>query len=209
MRPVVDENLNGFGSARARTLRTVASLTQAQLDFSVRAGQWSIGEVLDHLLLVEALYRGEIVQLVELKRAGRPAYLKRSFTHMNGSPFYLPDVVLSWLDVPLGIVNRFIPDAVRDLVTEYPIVPVRNPDGATPRPRRPGPDLRGELVSSLAETRALITANADLDYSQMVSEHPLLGANDVGRMLAFLARHERRHDKQIDRVRTDRRFPRA
>ena len=51
--------------------RTVAALTQPQLDFSPRTGRWSIGEVLDHLLLVEAAYRSEIAQLVELQRSGR------------------------------------------------------------------------------------------------------------------------------------------
>ena len=48
--------LNLPATARAATVRLVAPLNQAQLDFSPQAGTWSIGEILDHLLLVEALY---------------------------------------------------------------------------------------------------------------------------------------------------------
>ena len=207
--PVTDTALSGLGPARIRTLRAIASLTQPQLDFSPREGRWSIGETVDHLLLAEALYRGEIGRLVELRRAGQQAYIRRSFADMNGAPFHLPDMVLSWLEVPLGIANRFIPDVVRDFLTEHVIVPVRNPDQATPRPRRPGADLRRELLSSLEQTRTLVLGNADLDFSQMVSEHPLTGASDIRQMLTFLASHERRHHAQMDRVRSDPRFPRS
>ena len=206
---MVDDGLNALGAARARTLRTVASLSQAQLDFSPRAGRWSIGEVVDHLLLAEGLYREEIARLAKLGRAGRPAYLRRSFADMNGAPFFLPDIVLSWLDAPFSILSRLIPDALRAFATEYPILPIRNPDAATPRPRRRATELRDELLSSLQHTRALIASNADLDFTTMVSEHPLTGANDVGHMLTFLANHERRHYRQIDRVKSDSAFPRA
>jgi len=105
------------------------------------------------------------------------------------------------------MMSRAMPDLVRRLVTEFPLVPTRNPDRATPLRGRNANDLRTDLARSLADTRALLAANADLDFSRMISEHPLTGAADVPRMLAFLAQHERRHQSQIDRVRRDRRFP--
>ena len=206
---MIDAALGGLAAVRALTLRTVAPLTQQQLEFSPRAGRWSIGEVLDHILLAEAAYRAEISLLIDLKRGGQRPHIARSFADMNGAPFHLPDLVMSWLAVPLGIMNQFIPDALRDLAVEYAIVPVRNPDQATPRPRRPGADLRAELVSSPEAMRALIASNADLDFTEMISAHPLTGVSNVERMLTFLARHERRHQKQIDRVRRDPRYPRV
>jgi uncharacterized damage-inducible protein DinB len=193
--------------ARAQTVRLAAPLSQPQLDFTPRAGRWSIGEVLDHLLLAEGLYRGEILQLVELARAGRRPYLRRTFNDINVSPLFLPDALLSWLETPFTIMNHFVPDALRDFVTEFPFVPTRNPDRATPRPRRAGIELRSGLLSSMADTRAIITANADLDFGAMVSEHPLTGPSTVPQILAFLARHERRHQTQIAGVSGDRRFP--
>ena len=209
VRLTVGESLKSLEAARSRSVSLAAPLSQAQLDFAPRAGRWSIGEVLDHLMLAEEMYRGEIAQLVQLARAGRRPYLRRTFDDFNVSPLFLPDAVLSWLDTPLTIMNHFVPDAVRDLVTEFPIVPTRNSDRATPRPRRGATELRTGLLSSLAETRALITTNADLDFSTMVSEHPLTGPSDVPQILSFLARHEQRHRVQIDGVRADRRFPSA
>ena len=201
------DELNELASARADTLRLVAPLAQPQLDFSPRPGQWSIGEVVDHLLLAEELYRGEIARLIELKRSGRRPYLKRSFDDINVSPLHLPDVVLPWLAMPFTVMNYFVPAIVRELATEYLPLPMRNPDRATPRSRRRGDELRAGLVASLAETRLLLTTNAELDFREMISEHPLTGASNVPQILAFLARHERRHQGQIGRVKADPRFP--
>lgn len=196
-----------FAAARGRTVAIAAPLTQAQLDFSPRAGRWSIGEVLDHLLRAESLYRGEIARLVELVRAGDRPYIRRTFSDVNVAPLYIPDLFLPLFDIPFSIVNRFVPQAVRDFAVEYPLLPMRNPTIATPRRARPGLELRDELVSSLERTRTLLVSNADLPFEQMVSEHPLMGVANVPEILAFLARHERRHQSQIEKVRSDGRFP--
>jgi hypothetical protein len=201
------DSLIAFATARAATLRVVAPLSQEQIDFTPAPRKWSVGEILDHLLLAEALYRDEIAGLVGLKRAGKRAYVRRSFGEINVSPFGLPDVVLSWLTVPFTAANVFIPGFLRDLMVQYAVLPVRNPGRTTPRGRRPAPELRAELLSSLAATRRLISSNADLDFRELVSEHPLTGANTVPGIFSFLASHERRHQTQIRRVRSARGFP--
>jgi hypothetical protein len=199
--------LADFDAARARTLRMVASLSQHQLDFTPGGGRWSVGELLDHLLLTQQVYQDDVVELISLKRSGRRAYLRHTFRDLNIAPLFLPDRVLPWLDLPLRLMNRVVPDAVRDLMTALPIVPARNPDRSTPRARRPGADLRSDLVSSAAGLRELLAANADLDFRELVSEHPLTGASHVPRMLTFLAQHERRHQRQIEAVTAERKFP--
>lgn len=199
--------LNAPATARAATVRLVAPLNQTQLDFSPQPGKWSIGEVLDHLLLVEVLYRKEIERLIALKRAGQRPYIRRTFADVNVSPLYLPDMLLPFLALPLTIANMFIPSFVRDLATEYAVIPTRNPDGTTPRAHRPAAELRADLLTSQAYIREVLVVNADLDFSEMVSEHPLTGASNVPAMLAFLARHERRHQGQIARLKADQRFP--
>lgn len=206
---MIDQSVAAFTAARAQTIAAVAPLTQAQLDFRPRQGSWSIGEVADHLLLAEALYRGEIEQLIEMVRKGERPYLRRSFADVNVAPFYLPTAVLSMLEVPFGIMSRMIPQSVRSVVTQYPLLPTRNPDIATPRPGRPGADLRRDLTDSLVRTRTLITANTGMDFSAMVSEHPLTGATNVEQIFGFLALHERRHHVQMERVRTNAQFPPA
>jgi hypothetical protein len=198
-----------FAAARGRTVAIAAPLTQVQLDFSPRSGRWSIGQVIDHVMLAEDLYRGEIARLIELVRAGKRPYLRRTFSDVNVSPLFVPDVFLPMFDLPFTIMNRFIPQAVRDFAVEYPLLPMRNPTIATPRAGRPGAELRGQLVSSLERTHTLLASNVDLPFEQMVSEHPLMGVANVPHILAFLARHERRHHSQVERVRSDATFPRA
>jgi uncharacterized damage-inducible protein DinB len=204
---VVGERLQAFAGVRAQTLAMLAPLSQAQLDFSPRPGRWSIGEIADHLRLSELLWRDEIGRLVALARAGKPARLKRSFAEVNVSPLHIPTGVLSMLEGSFSFINRFVPDAVIGLITEFPILPTRNPDAATPCTHRPAAALAVELTAAIDETRRLISDNADLDFEAMTSEHPLMGANNVPRILTFLARHERRHHGQIDAVKTASRFP--
>lgn len=202
------DRLNEFASVRALTLAAISPLSQAQLDFSPRPGRWSIGEIADHMLLAESQYRDEIGRLIDLLRAGRRPYIKRSFAEANVSPFFLPDSVLSLLDVPLSIVGRFVPDAVRAVITELPLLPTRNPDFATPRPKRQAAAITTDLAWSINRTRDLIVANPDVDFTQLISEHPLMGRTNVPQILTFLARHERRHQAQMERVRGEPGFPR-
>lgn len=203
------DRLTEFASVRALTLAAIGPLSRAQLEFSPRPDRWSVGEIADHLLLSEELYRGIFVQLVELARAGQPTYRRHSFADVNVAPLHLPNAMLSWMEVPIGVMNRLIPDSVIALLTEYPILPTRNPDIATPRPRRPAAELKADLAGSIVKTRAIIESNADLDFDQMVSEHPLTGRTNVAQILTFLALHERRHQGQMEGVRVGPRFPRA
>jgi uncharacterized damage-inducible protein DinB len=201
------DRLNEFASVRALTIAAVGPLSEAQLEFSPRPGRWSVGEIADHLLLAEDLYRGIVVQLVGLARAGQPTVRQYSFAEVNVAPLHLPNAVLSWMAVPLSLVNRVIPDGVLSLMMEYPILPTRTPDVARPRAGRPGADLKADLAGSIVMTRALIESNADLDFNQLISEHPVTGRTNIAQILTLLARHERRHQGQMEGVRADPRFP--
>ena len=66
-----------------------------------------------------------------------------------------------------------------------------------------------DLEHGVARTKALVFDNAGLDFEQMVSEHPLMGVSNVPQILTFLARHERRHQRQMEALRTRRGFPPA
>jgi uncharacterized damage-inducible protein DinB len=203
----IEPALAEFSAVRAATLRVMAPLTQAQLDFAPGSGRWSIGEILDHLLLAENLYRREIEGLIALKRAGKTPYLTRSFADVNVAPIFVPDAMLTWLELPFRLINRFVPSALREAMMEYPLMPMRNPDVGRPHAGRPAVDLRAELAGSLERTHAVLTANRDIDFSELVFDHPLMGTNNVPQILHFLAAHERRHQGQIDDVRRKRAFP--
>lgn len=203
------DRLTDLASVRALTLAAVTPLSQRQLDFSPRPDRWSIGEIADHLLLAERQYREEIGRLIALARSGQRPYIRRSFAEANVAPLFIPDAVLSMLDVPFSLFGRFVPDAVRAVITELPLLPTRNPTFATPRPQRPAAALRTDLAASIKETAGLLASNADIDFTQLISEHPLTGRTNVPQILIFLARHERRHQRQMEDVRMAEGFPHA
>jgi uncharacterized damage-inducible protein DinB len=110
--------------------------------------------------------------------------------------------------MPLGFMNRFVPDRLISVITEFPILPTRHPDIAAPTSGRARGELLEGLQAEFERTRVVLEDNADLRFEEMTSEHPLTGRTNIPQMLNFLVRHERRHQGQIERVRTDSRFPR-
>lgn len=192
--------LEQLRSARARTVAMVSGLTQAQMNSSPGSGRWSVGELVDHILLAEKIYRDELAQFIELKRTGRKPVISRSFADMNVSVAYIPRSLLACLEVPFTVLNMFVPNSVREFLMRNQVIPAQNPSAATPRKGRPASELSDELVSSLKETEALFEANPDLDYTEMIDEHPLLGRNDALQLLRLLSLHEERHQSQISDI---------
>ena len=207
--PTPADALAEFRAARARTLATARGLTQAQLDYEPRRGSWSAGEVLDHMLLAEGTNREHLTRLVGLARAGRRPELNLSFADVNVSVAYLPRSVLPALELPLTLMNMFVPDGVRNYLTRNRLLPFRNPDQATPRRNRPSASLLEDLDASLRETESLFVNNPGLDYGAMVVRHPLLGRYDAPGLLRFMAAHERRHQSQLEETVSDPQFPRG
>jgi hypothetical protein len=203
--PSIDE----YAHAREATQALVSGLTQAQLDFSPSAARWSVGELIDHVLIAERLYREDIATLIRMKREGRRPLLRRTFSDVDVAPAFLPKAVMPYLDLPFTMMNLFVPAAAREFLMLHPVLPIQNPQAARPRKWRPAAELRAELVSSLRQTRALFDANPDIDYRELISQHPMMGTNDVLQMLRFLTLHERRHQRQMRHAIADPRFPQA
>jgi uncharacterized damage-inducible protein DinB len=196
-------------TVRLRTLDLIEGLTQAQIEFSPGPGQWSVGEVLDHLLLGEALNRREMAELIDMTKSGRRPNLKRSFADVNVSIAYIPKSMLPFLEVPFRLMSMVIPRAAQEFLTRYRLVPAQSPDVGTPHKGRSIDELRQELHSSLQEMVALFEVNPTLDYRTMIHQHPLLGINDVLQLLRIVALHEQRHQSQISDILQHPGFPRA
>jgi hypothetical protein len=201
------ESLEIFRSTRSRTLALVNDLSQTQLDFTSSAGKWSAGEVLDHLLLAERMNREQIAELIDLKRAGRNPFVRRTFSDVNVSVAYIPKSLLPALEVPFTLLNILVPARVRQYMTRNRLIPAQAPDIATPKRGRPAVELLEALAASLRDTENLLNSNADLDYREMSIQHPLLGRNDVPGLLRFLAAHEQRHQSQINNIIASPQFP--
>ena len=204
---MLKDSLGMFRSTRAQTMAMVDGLTQVQIDHVPARGKWSIGEVLDHLILGQRLNVCYIAEVIEMKKAGRPPVRNLSFSDVDVSVGHIPKSMLPALEVPFNVLNLFLPNGVRDFMTRNRVVPAQNPNLTTPRHGRSTNELRNDLISSLKETEALLESRPDLDYGEMMIQHPLLGNNTVPGMLRFLALHEQRHQSQIKSVLASPGFP--
>jgi len=204
---MLKDSLEMFRSTRAQTIAMVDGLTQAQIDHVPARGKWSVGEVLDHLILGQRLNVCYIAEVIEMKKAGRQPVRKLSFSDVDVSVGYIPKSLLPVLETPFTILNMFVPAGVRDFMTRNRLVPAQNPNITAPRHGRSAVELRDELISSLKELETLLESHAHLDFSEMVIMHPLLGNNNVPSLVRFLALHEQRHQSQIDDILKSPRFP--
>jgi uncharacterized damage-inducible protein DinB len=204
---ILRDSLEEFRSTRTRTVALVDKLTQAQMDYAPATGRWSVGEVLDHLILAQRLNLGYLAEVIEMKEAGEQPVLRLNFRDLNVSLGYIPRRILPALEVPFRVLNVFIPDSMRGMMMRHRLIPAQNPDVTTPRRARPADELRNDLVSSFDETEALLESNAHLDYDEMVIQHPLLGTHKVLGLLRFLALHEERHQSQIHDILRSSQFP--
>jgi uncharacterized damage-inducible protein DinB len=202
-------DLEMLRATRADTLRLTDAIDQAQSEFTPAPGKWSVGEVLHHLLLAENYYRGLFAQLIELQKSGAKAVIRASFSDVNTSIAFLPKSLMPMIEVPFTIFNMFVPTAVREVMTEFRILPAQNPDMAQPAKGKPIAALRQSLQASYDETAALLNANPRADYRAMRFQHPLMGDNNALQVLRIVALHERRHHGQIRDVLASRRFPKA
>jgi hypothetical protein len=202
-------HLERFRAIRARTLALVQGLSQAQMDAAPAPGTWSIGEVVDHLILSVEIIREDIAALIERTKAGQPPLLYRSAAEFNITPFFLPKCLLPWLEVPFNFLNMVVPDRVREVFVRYRLIPARAADTATPRRGRSVAELHDGLRSSLEALEALLAANPNLDYDMMMHQHPLLGTQNVPHLLYIMGLHEERHQAHMSDLLTDSRFPMA
>ena len=173
------------------------------------SGEWSIGEVLHHLILAEQFLRGDMAILIERTQAGQKPYLYRSFAEFNARPAFLPECTLAWFETPLNILNTFMPASLREYVVRY--VPVRalSPDVLQPHRGKSQAELWEALGTALHDTEALFAANPALDYDRMQHQHPLFGLQTVPQLLRTLCLHEQAHQEQMARVLASPQFPRA
>lgn len=199
--------LQSHRATRSQTLAMVGQLSQSQMDYRPASNAWSVGEVLDHLILGQRLNLCFIAEVIEMKKAGLRPTRKLSFADVDVSIGHIPKNLLPALEAPFTILNMFMPAAIRDFLTSHKLVPAQNPSLTTPRPARPADDLRGELVASSKEMDTLLESHAYLNYCEMVIEHPLIGNNNVPGLVRFLALHEQRHQTQMNNIMKSPRFP--
>lgn len=206
---MVQAELEQLCAVRSRTLALIQDLSQKQLDYVPEPGEWSVGEVMDHLILAEQVLRGDIAILIERTKAGQTPYLYRSFAEFNARPAFIPECALPFLEVPLNFLNMFTPAVIRESLIRNAPVRALASDVTLPRPRRTKAELSEELRATLHETETLFAVNPSLDYDKMQHQHPLFGVQTVPQLLRTLWLHEQAHQDQLARVLASPQFPKT
>jgi hypothetical protein len=174
--PRLRELVDALQTARSRLLEAVAALGQAQLDAAPSEGQWSIGEILHHLQLIDrSVARVLARQLERAEKTGGPAGPDRR------------------QDSVLGSLDRFDLERSSEKITAPPgFVPARGLS-------------RQELLDGLVDSRSALLAEVARagarDLSGLTFPHPVLGRLDMYQWLLYTAQHELRHLHQIESVR--------
>jgi hypothetical protein len=221
------DDLELLRRTREDTLRLVGDLSETQFQFtparrlrpfelaffpfrvlSPPAPRWSIGEVLDHLIRFETVFRQDFATIVALKRSGRDPELRLGFGDINVSFAFIPRFFLPMLEMPVSAFSQAVPNAMVEYLTKNRLLPAQSPDIAAPRKGRRKPELCQDLRDSANLTASLFQANPDLDYRRMFRQHPTTGRQHVLEALRMIALHEQRHQQQIQEIIVEPAFPR-
>ena len=144
------DSLHRVAEVRGSLLRLITGMTDPQAHYATRPDTWSAAQILDHLLLSDALYRAQFRRLLDMAAEGRRNNLTVGFAEVDLDVPFIPKALVPAMEIPLTLLNMFIPHVVRETLLRYPIVKATHPKITDPAPARPITALRGELVSSLA-----------------------------------------------------------
>ena len=200
-------DVDRFCMVRANTLNTLARVTEEQGVWSPREGKWSIGQIADHLLLTEEMYRDQFIQLIERARLGRTEPIMISFADVNSSFAGIPRDIMRFFEVPARMASYIMPQVVRETIVRHQIVPAINPSASDPRPGTTIAQLKKELASALVATEEVLRAPMPRNVEAPSIDHPLLGRNNLRQLFRIVIGHEERHQEQIAEIRAHLNYP--
>lgn len=204
-----ETNLRLLEATREATLRRTAHLTPEQASLRPSPQAWSVAEVLEHLLISETLYRETIARLIGLYRSGRRPSISQGLADIDTVPPFVPKELLRLMDIPLTMMNMFVPPFLRERMMTIRLFKAQSPSIARPKADKPVDQLRFELAESVRATARLLRDNADVDFRRLRYSHPVLGTNNVMGILRIVAFHEKRHQQQIDEILSSPSLPKA
>lgn len=196
--PELTAAIEEFRLARGRTLEMTAGLSDEQARKRVRAGTWSVAEVLDHLVRTEAAYRKYQRQVLELARAGATGTIRIGFREVDTRLRPLPASWMPMLSPVLYALHAATPFRIRLAVMRKPgFVWAAAPKVAEPRSARPLDELRADLASEMRETLALFRGDLPEALPEVRAAHPFYGSNNMAQVVRLMSAHEERHQHQF------------
>ncbi len=169
----LDEVLAYMDKTRASLLETTGQCNAAFASMRPQQGAWSIAEILAHLSIVEDNVAKLVAKSVDWAR-----------THDIG-PETSGESVLRSLD-------SFNVDSA--------VVKLEAPSIVTPTADKSAEESLASLRDSRQRLREALLSGADLDLSLVSRPHRVLGDINIYQWALFVAQHEERHRKQIERT---------
>jgi uncharacterized damage-inducible protein DinB len=177
-------------ASRDRLLELVDGLTAEQWRFRPAEGRWSIGECLEHVVVVENRVLGSIETKLETKIETKLGEGTVENRERVSEPATEKDAVVA----------RIVPD--RSVARQAP-------ENAQPTGRWPD---SAELLAEFRKTRQRTTdfaATTQGDLRSYFIPHGALGELDCYQWLLVLSLHGARHAQQIEEVKATAGFPRV
>jgi uncharacterized damage-inducible protein DinB len=198
-----------FQAVRENTLGILQEVTSEQALWCQRRGTWSIAQIADHVLRSEELYREQFQRLIQMAKDKKGGTIQIRFEEVDTSFAMIPREVLAMFEMPLRMVNFFVPHVLREAMVRYPVVNAINPRISEPRGGLTLEKLRADLAASLVETTKLFAAPLPPNLDQVTVSHPALGNNNPVELLRIMIAHEERHQGQMQSIRGSANFPKA
>jgi hypothetical protein len=173
MNPRLEEIVREIEAARSELINMVSDLGESATGARAAPGQWSIGEIMHHLVLME----NQVATLLEKQI---PRARDRGIGADTSSDSLIHS--LDWYPI----------ETVVDKLTA--------PQSVIPTQGLTRDELLSLLADSRARLRRALSQADGIDLSQMHFPHPVLGRIDMYKWILFVGKHERRHIAQIARV---------
>jgi len=173
MNPRLEEIVHEIEAARSELIHIVSDLDEAATGSRADPGQWSIGEILHHLVLMENL----VTTLLERQ-------IQKAKDRGIGADTSTESLIHS--------LDRFSIETVVDKITA--------PQSVAPAQGLTRDELLSLLSDSRAKLRRAISEVDGIDLSQMHFPHPVFGRIDMYQWILYVGKHERRHIAQIARA---------
>ena len=164
---------------RADVLREVDGLSQRQADWKPGAGDWSVGEIVDHLTIAETATSKLTSKLLKEVQAGSAAAV-------------FPHDLTEFGAAPLRDSDR-----------------LEAPPYVRPSHGRPIGELVDAMKATRTRSRESVERLAGCDPRRLTFKHVHLGDLDLGQWWRLTAAHDGMHLRQIREVKGAPGFPRA
>jgi len=181
---------------RRETISLVEGLDQGQSELRPAPGKWSVGQVLDHLVRLDALIVRELDVALNQRRRGLP-FIYRSIADVDTSIPWVVRPILPFFEVPFSLFNTVVPQALRRALTGNRSIPLQAPKVIEPRFGRAVETLRRELDATFDTLEQQQADNREIDLNRLYYYNPITGLNSVAGLYRFVSNHEERHHGQL------------